>query len=204
MANQRVAEFLQRIPKRAPARVAETISTAFAIVENSKEKIASVYADGRLSREGRDAKIAELMAAGPHAHMNQLKAGIERDLASIKSEREAMRRRVVEGAMFSEVKKSEGRMWLRGLPENERRQIHMTTRDPFLVESIATMPHYLSGIKADDWENFVSRVIEEKNFDRLVVLAAEETAFQEAESAIKVAEMDLAREIRPADVRALT
>ena len=54
------------------------------------------------------------MAAGPLKHMDQLRAGIERDLASIKSEREAMRRRVVEASTFPEVRKIEVRQWLAG------------------------------------------------------------------------------------------
>ena len=115
MANQRVAEFLQRIPKGAPSRVSTSITTAFEMVENAREKVAAILADGRLSRTGRDAKIAEVMAAGPLKHMDQLRAGIERDLASIKSEREAMRRRVVEASTFPEVRKIEVRQWLRDL-----------------------------------------------------------------------------------------
>ena len=119
-------------------------------------------------------------------------------LPAYRSEREGMRRRVTDASAFSEVTKSEVRMWLRGLSENERRQIHMTTRDPLLIESIATMPHYLSGIKEDDWEKFVSRIIEDQKHARLGILLVEEGILRgSGERAIAVAEADIKREIEP-------
>jgi hypothetical protein len=197
MANQRIAEFLQRLPKGAPARVSTAISTAFEIVETAKEKVAAVLADGRLSRTGRDAKIAELMASGPNAHMQQLRAEIERDLAGINSEREGMRRRVVEANAFSESRKTEVRQWLRGLKDQERVDLAYSSKDPLIIESICTAPHFLSGVQTAHHEALIERVIESQNHARLGILLIEETAFEEAAAAIRVAEMDIEREVQP-------
>jgi hypothetical protein len=48
----------------------------------------------------------------PAEHMQQVRAGVERDLEGIKSERESMRRKVVEASMFPEARKIEVRQWL--------------------------------------------------------------------------------------------
>lgn len=217
MANQRTAEFLRRVPKGAPQRVAETISTAFAVVETCREKVAAVLADGRLSRQGRDEKISKLMAEGPNAHMAQLKAGIERDLAGIKSERERMRRRVTEANAFPKSRKAEVRQWLLRInaeqAQNDAKtgvfplgrdfevtalaQLVETTKDPLIIEAIATAPHYLSGLPPVHHETLIERVIEDQNHARLGILLIEEASFEEAAAAIKVAEADIVREIQP-------
>lgn len=66
--------------------------TAFSIVETAMEKIAIIRGDAKLSREGQVSEIMIAMGNGPIPHMRQIKAGNDRDLAGIKSEREGMRR----------------------------------------------------------------------------------------------------------------
>jgi hypothetical protein len=87
MTDQRLTEFLRRVPRGAPKRVADDITTSFGILATAKEKIAAIRADGKLSREGQNAAIAAALAKGPVAHMKQLRAGADRDLESIKAER---------------------------------------------------------------------------------------------------------------------
>ena len=48
------------------------------------------------------------------------------------------------------------------------------------------MPHYLSGIKEDDWENFVSRIIEDQNSRGSWFLPFEETSFEEPSARSKL------------------
>jgi hypothetical protein len=192
---QRLAEFLKRIPTNAPARIADDITTSFAIVATAREKIAAIRADSRLSREGQDVAIAAALAKGPLPHMKQLRAGVERDLAGIRSEREGMRRGVTTSSgTYTESQRQETRTWLRSLPENERRQLVYSTKNPRIVESITTEEHYLSGLSAEAWEHLTTRIVETKHHDRLTTLAVQEAAFEEAEAAIAVAGADISRE----------
>ena len=195
------ASFLESRTSRLSRRTAERIYRLPSVrrlkLSKRPRKTAAVLADGRLSRKGRDAKIAELMASGPNAHMQQLRAEIERDLAGINSEREGMRRRVERRARFLKPARAEVRQWLRGPKDQERVDLAKTTKDPLIIESICTAQHYLSGLQTAYHEALIERVIESQNHSRLGILLIEETSFEEAAAAIKVAEMDIEREIQP-------
>jgi hypothetical protein len=151
MTDQRLTEFLKRIPTNAPARVSVEIQTAFGIIATAREKIPAIRADGKLSRKGQNTAIAAALAKGPLPHMQQLKSGVERDLASIQSERKGMRRRVTEANEFTDGQKAEVRVWLRSLTEQQRIGLVHATKDNRIIESITTAPPYLSGLNEEFW-----------------------------------------------------
>ena len=71
------------------------------------------------------------------------------------------------------------------LPEKERRALAIETRDPLIIESLATAPHYLSGLQPDIWEITINRVVEEQNGPRLEILDARERGYEELNAVVK-------------------
>jgi hypothetical protein len=188
--DQKLTEFLKRIPHGAPSRIA----TAFAIVATAREKIAAIRADAKLTRDGQNAAIAAALAKGPLPHMRQLKSGVERDLGGIQTERDGMRRRVTEANEYTEGQKAEMRVWLRSQTEQQRIELVHTTKDNRIIESITTAPHYLSGLNEEFWNALTGRIIDDRNDTRLAELVVMEESFSGASAAIKVATADMKRE----------
>jgi len=76
-------------------------------------------------------------------------------------------------------------------------QLVESTRDPLIVESVCTAPHYLSGLPPAHHEALIERVVMDQNHARLGILLVEEESFGEAAAAIAVAEADIKREVEP-------
>jgi hypothetical protein len=188
---------LARIPNERSGLVAD-VSTAFGVVTGFRAQVAKIAADPHLSREGRLAKAAEALKAGPADHLRQLADKTRAAKESIATRRANLRTtKPLEDTAIGEQRRRELRDLLRSMSEAERLRLALGG-DPEIEDAIAHGHHALSGLTAGLKARVVEKIIESSAGPKLATLDAEERALDEATSAIQVAEQFLNRAVEEA------
>ena len=182
-----VQHFTSRIPASAPPRHNEAIETAIAIANGFEAKAREIGKDGRFSALGRSEAIKNHLAQGPAAHLEQIKAEVERDLNAIRGERASLvPSNPDKSDVFSELQRQEIRNWLRDLPEAERTRIALTTTDETIRAAILYSPAALTGLKEEIRQQVLNNHLEATHGPRLAELEKAESVALEVVAAIEV------------------
>lgn len=194
MDKQIFDSLLARIPKERAGLVAD-VSQAFGVVTGFRAKVKEIAADAHLSREGKLARAAEALKAGPADHLKQLADRTAAAKAAIETRRANLRQtKPLEDSQLGEMRRRELRDLLRNMPDGERLRLAFSG-DPEIEDAIAHGHHALSGLTPEMKARVVDKIVESTSGAKLENLAAEEAALDEAAAAIRTAEHFLTRAV---------
>ncbi|WGJ16137.1 hypothetical protein QEV83_07810 [Methylocapsa sp. D3K7] len=193
--NLNISQFESRLPKSASDNARHNVRSAIMIANGFSEKAAEIRADGRLSAEGQAEKLAELKAAtSTNGHLVQIRTQAQKQLNSIKSERDSFKREVLKRPEdpLAEMRAAEIRTMLRGLPETERLRLAMSD-DAEIRDAVALATPVLSGVPAVVHEQIVDKIVSARFQTRSAELAALEDESEAVLAAASVASDFIAR-----------
>jgi hypothetical protein len=190
-----VSQFESRLPKTASDNSRHALRSAIMIANGFREKAAAIRADGRLSPEGQAEKLAELKTStSTNGHLVQIRTQAQQQLNSIRAERETFKAAVLKRPddPLTEMRFSEIRTMLRGLPEADRMRLAMSG-DPEITDAVALANPVLSGLPPIVHEGIVDKIISARFQTRSAELNALEDESEAVLSAATVAGNFIAR-----------
>jgi len=189
-----IQQFESMLPKSASDNSRHSLRSAIMIANGFSDKASEIRSDSRLSDEGKREELTKLKAAtSTNGHLVQIRTSAERQLNSIKSERETFRAAVLKppSDALAEARHAEIRSMLRALPETERVRVAM--EDSAVRDAAAVAPPVLSGVPAPIHAQIIDGLVETHFRSRSAELAADQEEAEVVLAAATVASDFIAR-----------